>query len=77
MVKRRLFLFVSIIAFFAFITSCELDENCKDCYIVTYNADGEEEGREYYGYICGDELDEIDGQSSTDPQGITTVFECF
>lgn len=75
--KRRilfpLFLFIGSLFLFS---ACEDNPYCKDCWIVTYDANGNEESRVYVGEYCGDELDEVDGQSDTDPQGITTTYEC-
>ncbi|MFW5793038.1 MAG: hypothetical protein ACOCWC_02045 [Bacteroidota bacterium] len=75
--KRRtlITLFLFVISAFLFST-CEVDPYCKDCWIVTYDADGNEESRLYVGEFCGEELDEVDGVEDTDPQGITTVYEC-
>ncbi len=52
-------------------------EDCKECYIKTYEADGvtvESQGTpsEY----CGDNLADVDGKSETDPSGIKTEYVC-
>ncbi len=52
-------------------------EDCKECKILTYGADGvtvesETTPEEY----CGDNLTEVDGKSETDPSGIKTEYVC-
>ena len=77
MLKRRILQLSLALFVLVLFSSCELDSLfCKDCYIVTYNAQGVEEGREFYGNFCDDELAEVEGQTQTDPQGIKTVVEC-
>ena len=71
---RRL-TFIAILAVFAFaLASCM--EDCKECKIVTYATDGTVESEASQGEYCGDDLDEVDGQSETDPSGITSEWVC-
>ncbi|GAB4283669.1 MAG: hypothetical protein Kow0068_08580 [Marinilabiliales bacterium] len=68
-------IYIAIIALFVFaLSSCV--EDCKECKIVTYDTNGDVENENPQGEYCGDDLDNVDGQSETDPSGIKTEWVC-
>ncbi|MBS4012736.1 MAG: hypothetical protein KGZ97_03095 [Bacteroidetes bacterium] len=74
--KTRLLFLIGIVSFLIGLTACELEPFCKECYIVTYNAQGIEEGRVSVGEYCDAALYAIEGTEDVDPSGIKTVYEC-
>ncbi|MBU0763683.1 MAG: hypothetical protein KJ607_02485 [Bacteroidetes bacterium] len=71
---KKVLLIVSVCVFVFAFTSCM--EDCKECKIVTYDATGAYESETTAEEYCGENLDEVDGKSETDPQGIKTEYVC-
>lgn len=72
---KKLLVFAASLLIISLLSSCA--EDCKECKILTYGADGvtvenESTPTEY----CGDNLTEVDGTSETDPSGIKTEYVC-
>jgi hypothetical protein len=74
--KTRLLFIIGIASFLIGLTACELEPYCKECYIVTYDANGNEENRVNVGEYCDAALIAIEGVEDIDPSGIKTVYEC-
>jgi hypothetical protein len=74
--KKRLLFTIGIIIVLLGLTACELEPFCKECDIVTYDAQGNEENRVHAGEYCDAALIAIEGVEDIDPSGIKTVYEC-
>ncbi len=74
--KNRVLFILALVSFLFGLTACEIEPFCKECYIVTYNAQGVEESRVSVGEYCDAALYAIEGTEDTDPSGIRTVYEC-
>ncbi len=76
MKKSKLF-FVAIALGMAFISSCAMEDICKDCDVVVYDVDsGIEKDRHAAAEYCGDDLEELE---NGEPQVVgldSTVYEC-
>ena len=69
---------LAIVAIFGFsLTSC-LEDDCKQCKIITVDTNNNDSllNETSYTEYCSADLDEVDGQSSTDTQGIKTEYVC-
>ena len=77
-VSMRLLGWVSIIGLL--IIGCEDDggigDDCKYCYELVTDADGNVVSEGSPEEFCGSDLDDVDGISDTDPDGNTVEWIC-
>lgn len=61
----------------ASLTSCVTEDLCKDCEVVTYDADsGQEKDRVLASEYCGDDLEGIQDQGASVVGQDSSVYEC-
>ena len=86
--KNFSLLSVLMIAVFGFMTSCSSSDDCHECHIALFDADGQETAEVEIGEFCGDALEDVEsaGYQSTDtlvadngdilPPGLYTDVHC-
>ena len=74
---KKIFTIIIIGLFFVFVsTSCEPDEKCKNCKMVTYDANNNIINETALVEYCGDELEDIENEPPVVVGGETTQYEC-
>ena len=65
------------LSFGFFIYSCS-EEECKNCVIKTYDSENTDSiiSTVDQGEYCGEDLEDVDGSESTDPEGFRSVWVC-
>ncbi len=74
---KKILLVATACFLFIFMISCEDEEECKECKIVTYDANGDFESEGTPEEYCGEYLIEIENMAADiDSSGIKSEYVC-